>query len=409
MSRHARMVWGLGLVLGCGGTETGNPLSNGGETAGGGNCEVVRAESVDLAAETALGFRANDVLAYAGGQHDETLTWQALRLGSYGPESGQQPLSVGVAVRSAKLVQYANKGDGELASNCGEQLELDTDVTLKSAGGALDESVRATLVAKHAGLASLDLRLDPAKLNGTLRVTAPQGWTTTALALAVQFTPYALSGSLTPSFEQRTADSVGMSAGSGAMATFGLPPCEYGVPVPLSASGAASSASTLGLLADHASASLGGQPATLGFEPGDSACQYFGDTFSPEPEPALVIPGTLVVKTGDGSIDGRWPVRVHGMPDATGALSAAITIELDDSSPAPGSLEQRYGFTQLATSGYDGSSLEVTLALSPVGWAGSVVVYGFTNAACPAPDPGSNSSPPCPGADRTELARLDVR
>jgi hypothetical protein len=42
-------------------------------------------------------------------------------------------------------------------------------------------------------------------------------------------------------------------------------------------------------------------------------------------------------------------------------------------------------------------------------WSGSWVVYGFVNPVCPAPRPGSSSSPGCPGAERTEVARYELR
>jgi hypothetical protein len=402
MARHASVLWALGLLLGCNGTETGNPLDDPGESAGG-NCEVVSSTKLDLGEASTLGFSANEVLAYAGGARTEALSWQALRFGSYGPESGSQTLALGVTARGAKLVQYANKGGIEIEQGCGAQLEIEADVTLQSSAGALNESVRSLLVAKRVEVASLWARLDPVKLGGTLTVTPPSGWTTASINLGVQFTRHGVSGSLTPSFEQRTKDSVGMSAGSGPLATFGLPPCDYGVSVPLDAG-----ASTLALLAQHGTATLGTARATLVFEPGETACQFFGDAFSPEPVPALVIPGTLVVKTADGAIDGRWSVRVRSKPNADGQLTGPVEVQLSDEAPAGSSLAERYGFTRIDTRGYDSSSATVMLNVSASGWSGSVVVYGFVHAQCPPPVSGGNGSPGCAGAARSELARFEA-
>ncbi|HEX5661074.1 MAG TPA: hypothetical protein VFX59_27975 [Polyangiales bacterium] len=402
-----KMMLAMGLLLGCGGTETGNPFDEPGENTSG-NCEVASSTKLELATPSELGFSANDVLAYAGGTHSEALTWQTLRFGSYGPESGLQTLRLGVVPRGAKLVRYANRGGIEIAQGCGAQLEIEADVTVQSSGGALNESVRTALVARQAGAATLHLRFDPAKLKGTLTVTPPsfgEGWITASVELGTQFTPYGLSGSVYPTFEQHTKDSVGSGAGSGPLATFGLPPCTYGVPLPLTAGGAPA---ILARLAQHRSATVGDQPATLVFEPGQVACQSETDTSTLLPDPGLVVPGTLVVKTADGVIDGRWPVQAVGKTNASGELISDVAVQLADQAPGAGSLAERYGLTALDTSGYDSSSLTVMLSLTD-SWSGSVVVYGFVNPDCPAPTPGSNSSPGCPGAERSELARFNVR
>ncbi len=394
-------VFALGLVVACGGSETGNPFDDKGESTGGPGCTEVSSETVDFATETTLGFRANDVLAYAGGRHEEALQWQELRQGSYGPETGPQTLALGITPRAAKLVQYGNTKGGEIYLGCGPQLQIEADVTVQSSGGALNERVRATLVAARVEVATLNVRLDPTKLKGTLRVSPPSGWTTAALALSAQFTAVARSGSLTPSFEQHLGDSTGVSAGTGPLATFGLPPCAYGVAVPLDATGAASSATTLALLAQHTSATIADASATLDFTPGPAACQSFGDAMTPEPQPVLVIAGTLEVHAA--GIDARWPVNVRTEPDGQGQLTGPVVVQLDDSTGAP------LGFSQLDTSGYDSTSVELTLSLQPSGWTGAIVVYGYKNAACPPADPSGHGSPGCAGAERSEIKRFDVR
>jgi hypothetical protein len=406
MSRQAKLVWTLGLLLGCGGSETGNPIvKDPGESASSG-CEVVDSTKLELGTRSELGFSADDVLAYAGGAHSEALSWGLLRFGSYEPEHDTSTLALNVAPRGAKLVHYTNEGGGEIATHCGAQLEIEVDLTLNSSGGALKEEVRATLVAKRAELATVWKNLDPKALKGTLTVTPPagEGWVTAGINFSAQFTAYGVGGSLAPVFERRTNDSLGMSAGSGNLASFGLGACEYGgVAVPGDAAGAASSASTLALFAQHGTATLGATTATLTFEPAAAVCKYFGDSFSPYPDSLISIDGTLVVRTADGAIDGRWPVTLQSKPDANGQLTGPVQVQLDDQAPS-----QVASFKQVDTSGYDSSSVTVLLSLSASGWSGTVVVYGFTNPECPAPDPNSNGSPGCPGADRTELASFEL-
>jgi hypothetical protein len=404
--------WTLGLLLACEGTETGNPIEDGNE-AGGFSCEVASSEKLELDAASELGFSANDVLAFAGGTHQETLQWQTLRFGSYGPESGQGLLTLGIAPRGAKLVRYRNRGDIEIEGGCGAQLEIDADVTLKTSGGALDEQTTATLVAPRAGVATMRITFDPAKLDGTLTVAPPSGpgfdrgeWVT-RVELGTQFTRYGLSGSLSPTFEVHTEDSVGMSAGSGPMATFGLPACDYGVPVPLETPGVVAMQARL---EQHGSARFGDASATVAFTAeSEVACEVVIDAFGPQAEPSYALTGKLLVKTSDGAIDGRWPVRVSAKPNSVGELVSAVSVELLASAPDALSLAERYGFARIDVSGYDSSSMTLNLSLGGEGWSGQVVVWGFTNAVCPSPQPGDQGTPGCPGAERTELARFDVR
>jgi len=405
----------LGLLVACGGSETGNPVENGdvGESAG---CEVAGSTSLPFDRQSALGFAAADLLDNAGGTRQQTLRWQTLRFGSYGPETGEQTLHVTITPvgSTARLVDYRQKqGGGEIALDCADQLEVDVELRLVSGGGALDETVRSKLVARRAEVSTLSASFDPEKLAGSLTVSAAElgaGWQVRALNLSVQATRYALSGSLAASFEKRTSDSVGQSPGAGPLAVFGLAPCDNGIAVPLSATGTASSAATLSLLMEHANASLttgsSEQAVTLAFEPAGDACQLFADEYAADAGPAVQISGALVVKAADGAIDGRWPVVVRGNPDPTGALVGPVTLELDSRANAAGStLAERYGITQLDTTGYDSTGVRVMFSLSAEsGWSGSIVVEGFVDPVCPAAQPGSSSSPGCPGSERSELA-----
>jgi hypothetical protein len=159
-------LWGtwVALVASCGGTSTGNPYDRGtgGEHSGNsGQCEEQRAMELELDAESELGFSARDVLDHAGEQREETLRWRALNGVSYGPESGTQTLTFGITpTGKARFVEYVPKSSGfEIASDCGEQLEIPVEVTLQSAQGALDERFTTVLTARSVELGRIYHRL----------------------------------------------------------------------------------------------------------------------------------------------------------------------------------------------------------------------------------------------------------
>ncbi|MDD9937255.1 MAG: hypothetical protein OXT09_26840, partial [Myxococcales bacterium] len=115
----------LWLLAGCLGTSTGNPADGGGgdpvpdiatddtfegnPTLGHGAAEagnqgcLDEPTVVDVDALTDLGFSAADVLAFAEGSHEETLTWNEPFNATIAPETGEQSITVTVT-----------RGDGEV-------------------------------------------------------------------------------------------------------------------------------------------------------------------------------------------------------------------------------------------------------------------------------------------------------
>jgi hypothetical protein len=71
MAKNQRVrvvLWSLGLLVACTGSETGNPVE-GNDVDKGSGCEEASSTSLPLAQQSALGFSAADVLAYAAGPH----------------------------------------------------------------------------------------------------------------------------------------------------------------------------------------------------------------------------------------------------------------------------------------------------------------------------------------------------
>ncbi|MGD8858522.1 MAG: hypothetical protein PVI30_00820 [Myxococcales bacterium] len=433
------------LLTACNGTNTGNPVDSGGDgdfgggvnegdSAGeGGSCKVDRTTVIGADEMTPLGFTAGEVLDFVVGEHTETLTWHELAIASYGPEQGEQGLTVEVTHDGGELRYVelaADTGGAEIFASCPPRLELDVEIGLRTDGGALDERFEATLRARSPLLATYFTRPDPHMLGGSFAIeeVREEGYELAQLELRMQFSPYGTAGWLTPVFERRTADAVSAAAGGGpdggGLASWGPAGCQGdGVGVPVDEEVAAfSGQDVLDLLGeqsgvpfiwDDAEATL----ATIAFDhDADSGvCATVIESGLGEGAVgSLTLLGELVVATEDGRVDARWPVRVVGSPDGTGALSA-VRVTYDGSrSTDSDDPEADYGISGVDASGYDSLGFSLDISLSPgVPLGGSMELIGYELPDCPEPEPqpdegGGVSSPGCPGATPVTLARADI-
>jgi hypothetical protein len=217
------------------GTSTGNPNNGGpgvGEETGGGYCKKLDSGTSRRTRRRSW-LSAGEVLAFVEGTHEETLTWYPQSIASYGPESGSQALTLVITRKgSPRLTHYGpDTGGAEIGTDCGPAIEVDVDVTLTTAQGALDERLSGTLQIKSALTASLFLRPDPNKLGGSFHITEVHtpGFKLVQLFLNITFTKFRHAGQLQPTFEMRSNDAVGASAGGrDPLAAWGPPACEGG-------------------------------------------------------------------------------------------------------------------------------------------------------------------------------------
>ncbi|HEX6242794.1 MAG TPA: hypothetical protein VFZ61_17900 [Polyangiales bacterium] len=420
----------------CGeGTSTGNPNDNpepglGGEAGSG--CKETQSEEVALDADTELGFRAGDVLSFIEGVHEETLTWNAQSVASYGPESGQQALTLEVTRKGApRLTRYthdSSRGE-EVGSDCSPAIEVDVELRVKTAQGALDEQLTGTLQIKSALSASLYVNPKPDKLGGSFHITEVHspGFKLVQLFLRIEFTKFGTSGELRPTFERRDSGSVGASAGDmKPLAAWGPPACGYGLnAVPRSENVAGFSADEVIALLDAAQgasvAFAGGAPSPLtlaGFQANDAkfACALLQRSVfdSLSPLGSVTIRGKLGVKSADGRIDGSWPLELVAKPNAEGALDT-VNIQFDSmlQPSGPPSLDS-WGIHGVDVSAYDFASPSLTLALSAdSALEGELKVTGYKLPMCSnevTETPGGGSgSPGCPGATPTDVTSARIR
>lgn len=413
----------LGLTamcaLGCANTSTGNPLTNPGrgeETAGAyAHCQAKSTTELELDEQSALGFSASDVLMQVGTKRTETLTWKPAGSLSYGPESGEQALTVEVTQNGTpRFVDLEPKSSGEgpaieIGSDCPDILEIPVTLKLQSAGGALDESIETTLSARSKLTSRIYHRLAANEIHGSLEVEGSDGFELDALYVSLAVSQYGITGGITPSLTKSTGDSVSNSPAH-ALASFGLGACEGGQAVPLDASVADFSAADVLQLLEQGVTSAAKWDSgaetevALQFETASThACAVLEPApFSPPGSDGSVgtlrIQGTVIAKSTDDALDIRFPVTVTARPGENRALE---DVSLN------GERAGSTGFTAVDTSAYDATSASLNLSVSTAGaWSGDFTLIGFEYADCPAPVPGSNSSPGCEGAERHEAAVL---
>jgi hypothetical protein len=438
------------LVLGaCFGTSTGNPIGgaddgpNGGQVAGpggsdeagtggagglgtgnagSGSCHVVSATEIAPDADTSLGFKANDVLAFVEGAHSEQLTWNPQERLEYGPESGQHVLTLEITRKGApRLTHYAPNagpfgeialagGDGAGGYGCSDAIEIDVQVRIKSDQGALDETFDSTIVARSDKAVSIYHRVKDDKLNGSFAVTkitpvipvnSPPSNASEPrliqLTFSIQLTKYGTQGSFTGTIEQRfdsgisSASGGGGAAGSAPLARWGLADCLYrGASVPMSAQAAAFSGDDLLTLLNRngkGTVTFDGSAAssaTLAFSAAsERACVVLENNGATMGGPGTVyIQASLRIQSADGRIDGSWPLEITALPDQTGQIDQAQISFDNDRLPAGRDFAQ-YGVTGFDASGFDHVAAQLKmLAGSQVGLSGDLTLTGFKNAPC---------------------------
>ena len=183
MRLHLFKVFGfaaLALTPACEGGQTGDLSGNNGPglETGGGNCEEHKRKLSGFDEMTEQGTAA-DVLGYAEKAFEAPLAWKVAGEGqswSVGPETGTGVIHLdvtrGASAYELTYTAKANTGGLEIGSLCPPpQLGVEAHVDVSTDGGALAESYDTLLRSSTAGIATLNLPLDLAKLNGDLVVS----------------------------------------------------------------------------------------------------------------------------------------------------------------------------------------------------------------------------------------------
>jgi hypothetical protein len=407
---------------------------------GGGYCDADERVLDGTSADTTLGFTAADILAFAAGSHEEAIRWHDSFIATLGPEKGEHRVTVSLShddgeVRLMTPKTSAGSGTGSEPAidigtpnggGCQPWLEIDVKVTIKTDGGALDESFDATLRSRNALFATLFTAPDPDHLGGAF---APEeilepGFELVQLDLSIGFTPFGVSGSFDGVFEMRTDDSASAAAGGGApFADFGRTGCKYNsfaVGFDDMVEGA-SAQDVLDLVAGAHDLAVDwsdgtSSTATLVFTPAnDGACVLLDDMFFGDAD--FVVDGSLVLTSADGRVMATWQVSARAQLDDSGKVDQ-VQLLLDNNGPQNTDLSQSIPGADL--SGYDSSGFDFMLTISAQDAMGELSVTGYKFAPCasdqlpttPPPDamsgsggsePSAGSSPGCRGADRFDV------
>jgi hypothetical protein len=398
-----------------------DPLGDG-EAADNGGCvdTVTVLGSVDEVA--ALGFSAAQVLAVAEGSHASELVWGA-GLGegpvtvAFGPESGAGTLTVDVAYAGGEVRFVSSKpeesegeglDDGAFLASCSDRLEVDVEVSVKTGGGALDESFTAPLRATSRGISRISREIAVEELAGSFALTTvePDDAEVGPLEFTIGISGSGLFGGISSTVQ--LTDGEVASAGFMDVASWpgGASPCEFEeAPVGLDDAVAQfSGADALALIAaaQDVQLSWGGEPTamTLAVTPGAVACAYDSGDWAGQ----LRIPAEIAVQTADGRWDGSFAVDVLATPAADGSLSSVIvqitaayasTVAIDE-------FAAKFGIADVDLSGFDEGGLTFSSEYTPADGGpavtGALTVLGVKLPMCSS-EPGAG----CEGNDYTEL------
>lgn len=411
------------LALGCSNvTDTGNPHRDNGAEAGAGACDSTR-DTIELDAVSPLGFSAADVVALAGGTHTETLAWLENEIAS---SSGGEPTEVEVRLEfdgEARFVDRKPKQNtGEeldeagpgiaLESTCHDRLELEATLTLKTADGALDETLPVIVWSETERLAHAHFNLDADALAGSLEVSveAPPGFEPDGppkLGFDVRIADVGFAGSIGVQATFQSDDAV-VAGAVGPIAQWPEDnPCQTGFPVP-----AAESSSVQQAL----DAFNGRGPLALEYEPEAEpselsyALSVTTGTVCEELDGAgageLTFEGSLELTSADATIDTTLPVEI-----TTGLEQGElyfVQASMAESSEEPNQLLESLGIqASVDFSGYDYGQVFFSASLYGGLLEGSLSARGADEADCvknpPEPEPDGMGVPGCRGTDFYDL------
>ncbi len=147
-------------ALGCAGGQTGEEED--------GACAL---DSVELAADepASFGLTPRQVLGDAEGHHVAAFAWLPLEGRSYGPESGDSELELSITPlgRAHELAPSST-----MPGCCERSLQVAVRVTLRTAGGALDETFDAAVFGSAVSSSTLFHHIKPRELQGDFELDA---------------------------------------------------------------------------------------------------------------------------------------------------------------------------------------------------------------------------------------------
>lgn len=427
------------------GTDTGNPHDEPGDNLGGpgeegnvgGACDEAVTD-VELDAGTALGFSANQVLEYAGGEHTVSLLWLDSNV-EYGPESGRSEITLTVEPLAAHFVDRSPRSStsntlqdglatdiGTPLDGCRDSLRIDVRLGISTAGGALAETIETTLDAADVDFAGGSISIELEDIAGAFEAD-PQPprnseLTRSSLQLSFGLSQYGAVGSLGLVSEFRSLD--GNAVGIGGGAPIGHFPADdycgqtnaFSVTADQPVRGV-SMAAALEALSPSSPVSFryrSGEVSALDLSftsDEDRVCVSLGrdELYNGEAGGAVLdFAGRVTLESVDGRIDGSFPVTISAQTQS-GALrtTASAQQSVQDVAQAA-ALPAAYGVQDdIDFAAYGGGAVTFQSIVSSEQTGGSLIVNGLDIPECISnpqpPPPGANGSPGCRGIDFVPL------
>jgi len=414
------------VALGCMGTETGNPIGDSGPgdeqviegVPVGEQCELAVTE-LDWDEDWGPGFSAADVAAHFPDELTTTLRFHETTSLSYGPESGFGEIEVSIEPRERAYVvgpepQAGNDGPvsegpvGDYGSECARTLHVESKVTLKSSGGALDDTFLVTLATRvFADTTHTHFRVPVDALHGDLHaeLDLPEGQSLASpldLEVEMWLSPAGLTAALRIASDVVDENDAPVASSPIALGRFPADqPCGLGAHF-LEGDQTLHSFSHAEVVERLMAAS--GEEWTYEHQDGTTELSWSlpdapvsGCVGAEQTGVEFLTP--LVIESADGSVDGTFMVNVYATGNADGTFSAlqiaggAYEQDIADAQD----LGERYGITDPAPlDGYVGGMTDFLVDVTREPW-GIFRYAGLTQDDC------SDASQSCEGMLQTVL------
>jgi hypothetical protein len=347
-------------------------------------CAEGSSRDIPLDEITEAGFSAEDVLAYAEGEHRESIRWLMPEQLSVGPEAGEGEVTIAIERASERAKDFKPTTDviGH-GARCQPWITVDVVVTLQSEGGALNERFTATLFAVDPRAAYLRAATPDRELSGSLAVTHEASNTVaSSFELKMTLSEHGATGSLYSSWSRQYMDvawdnSYEIAHWGRAHCTDGSYAAPLDEPIELHSPEARASANDgVAWLNDFGPLTFewadgGTTRATFSFE-ATGAC-VLPETLWPEPAQRLFVTGELELRTDDGQVDARWPGDLTVQAGDDGEVSD-VWFSIDAAALPDGftASTAELGFPLEARGGHEDLSVHCNLSLTSSGRSGTI-------------------------------------
>ena len=412
-------------TFGCAGGQSGGELGADDGTGGGGTVESGGCDETSSALApneaSPLGFAAEDILAFAAGTFDATMTYlpddQEFVLVDLTPDSVTTNLTVTVESKGAAAFVVSEPqvqtGGGlliDMASSCQDYVAIDVSVQIRTDDGAFDETLDGQLVAYDASHATLSIPLDLAALTGSfaVEVVEPQGGETVQTTAEIVLGPGIFAGEIS-GMVQVIGPQVAQAGGT-TYGRWGYGDCASGQ-VPVNGDDALTGTALLDVVNGSSPLSFVWSDGTatelsiVAVDPGE-LCVELPDAILGVTGGGYHLAADATLGTADGRLDTTQRIDVGALTE-DGALTELTLSLAGVPSVEPGAFESTFGLSGVDLGDYTDIGMWLELAYGIDGTdatvSGELSVVGIPPTDCVSTP---NSSCGSPGQQPIETATI---